>query len=160
MNHLFVAAIALIAAVYPGTQPDRQPQTVDSVLDALHTAAAEADQDTYFALFTDDAVFLGTDATERWTIDQFREFAMPYFQRESAWTYKPVERHIMFDDPDNPRTAWFDELLENDAYGLCRGTGVLRRIDDRWRIAHYSLSFTIPNESAADVVRAVRAHQD
>lgn len=159
MIRLIFPAI-VVAATFSAAPNGDQHQAVDAVLDSLHSAAAQADEEVYFALFTDDAVFLGTDATERWTIDQFRRFAAPYFERESAWTYRPVERHVVLDDKENPRIAWFDELLQNDSYGLCRGTGVLKRIDDRWLIAHYALSFTIPNDAADDVVRAVRAHQE
>ena len=44
------------------------------------------------------------------------------------------------------RTAWFDEQLENEWYGACRGTGVLQRRDGEWRIEQYNLSIPLPNE--------------
>ena len=40
--------------------------------------------------------------------------------------------------------------------GETRGSGVLTRSGGRWRIAHYVLSFAIPNEVAQEVVEAVR----
>lgn len=53
--------------------------------------------------------------------------------------------------------AWFDEQLSSAAYGKCRGTGVLRRIDRRWRIAQYNLTIPIPNAIAKGVVGQIRA---
>jgi hypothetical protein len=47
--------------------------------------------------------------------------------------------------------------LNNAKYGTCRGSGVLRKIGDDWRIAHYNLSFTIPNDAAADVVTLIKS---
>lgn len=54
-------------------------------------------------------------------------------------------------------TAWFDELLANDAYGTCRGSGVLLLTESGWRIAQYNLSIPIPNELAAKIVAVIRA---
>lgn len=132
---------------------DERPK-VEQTIDAWHDAAARGDFHAYFSRMTRDAVFLGTDATERWTRPEFEAFARPYFDGVEAWTYRPRDRHLMF-SPDG-RTGWFDELLDHDRYGELRGTGVLRR-DERgaWRIAHYSLTFTIPNDAAAEVVRVV-----
>tara|TARA_B110000483_G_scaffold211308_1_gene258968 strand:+ start:254 stop:532 length:279 start_codon:yes stop_codon:yes gene_type:complete len=92
------------------------------VLDQLHLAAAEADGDVYFNLFADDAVFLGTDATERWPIAAFKAFATPYFES----TYVSTERNINVSK--DGLHASFDELLDSKSYGLCRGTGVLRLV--------------------------------
>jgi ketosteroid isomerase-like protein len=36
------------------------------LLDSWHKAAAEAKFDAYFDKMTEDAVFIGTDATENW----------------------------------------------------------------------------------------------
>ena len=50
------------------------------VLDDWHLAAAQADEARYFGHFAENAVFLGTDATERWTKAEFRVWASPYFK--------------------------------------------------------------------------------
>ena len=42
-----------------------------------HRAAAEADGEVYFSLMADDAIYLGTDASERWTLAEFKAFADP-----------------------------------------------------------------------------------
>lgn len=131
---------------------------VDRVLDAWHDAAAHGDFDAYFACMTEDAVFLGTDPDERWVGRGFREFARPYFNGVEAWTYHPFERRIMIEPSLEHRVAWFDEKLENATYGECRGTGVVvREPDGHWRIAHYSLTFPVPNDIAKDVTERIRA---
>ena len=88
-------------------------------------------------------------------MDAFRVFAEPYFDGVEAWTYHPVSRSVAF-GPDGA-VAWFDELLDNASYGRVRGSGVLLREDGRWRVAQYVLSFTVPNDAAADVVDRIRA---
>ena len=127
---------------------------IEVVLNTLHQAAATADEEIYFSLFTPEAIFLGTDATERWTIDEFRAFALPYFDGESAWTYEPVDRNVTLLPGD--RTAFFDEILSQEKYGECRGSGVLRKIGSEWRIAQYHLTFPIPNEIAAPITQFIQ----
>lgn len=131
---------------------------IDPTLDAWHRAASTGDFDAYFSRMTPDAVFLGTDATERWTRAEFEAFARPYFDGVEAWTYTPVSRHIGA-DPARPGVAWFDELLTNAKYGTCRGSGVVVIHDGRWKIAHYSLTFPIPNALATGITAEIRAHE-
>jgi hypothetical protein len=38
----------------------------------------------YFDKMTEDAVFIGTDATENWGKPVFQEFAKPYFDKGKA----------------------------------------------------------------------------
>ena len=127
------------------------------VLDQLHDAAAKADGVRYFNLFAPNAVFLGTDATERWPIDEFRTYAMKRFETGIGWTYHVRERHVYLDDDAN--TAWFDEVLHNDKYGECRGTGVLVKLAGAWKIVQYNLTIPIPNEIALDVVEMIRRQE-
>jgi len=126
------------------------------LLDRFHDAAAKADEDRYFACFEPGALFLGTDAGERWTIEEFKAFAIPYFQGESAWIYTPVKRTINVSQ--DGAYAWFDEQLDSASYGRCRGTGLLHRTGDQWRIAQYHLSIPIPNDVAGAVVKLIREH--
>ena len=124
---------------------------IDALLDAVHLAAAEGREDDYFALYTPDAVFLGTDATERWSRDEFRAWAHPHFEDGHGWTLQKVRRTIILDDDGTH--AWFDEDLFSDGLGPLRGSGVVVRTPDGWRLAHYNLALTIPND-AIDAVRA------
>jgi uncharacterized protein (TIGR02246 family) len=154
MRHTTPALLVflLVAAVGPAAEPD-PAVAVDAVLTAFHTAASEADGELYFSLLADDAVYIGTDASERWTVAEFRAFAEPYFSAGHGWTYTATSRHIVI-GPDGA-TAWFDELLSNQAYGATRGTGVLVRTDDGWRIAQYHLTIPVPNELARQVVAMI-----
>lgn len=130
-----------------------QNNDIDSVsktLDLWHQAAAEAKLDTYLSLMTPDAVFLGTDATEMWNLKEFGAFAKPYFDKGKSWNFKPLERHVYFNAAKD--MAWFDELLDTQMK-ICRGSGVLRLEDGQWKIAHYVLSMTIPNEKSDAVVK-------
>ena len=54
---------------------------------------------------------------------------------------------VQVDIASDGLTAWFDETVENEHYGACRGTGVLRRDGDEWRIAQYNLTIPVPTSS-------------
>ncbi|MFO1077240.1 MAG: nuclear transport factor 2 family protein [Planctomycetota bacterium] len=136
-------------------EPDGAAGEVAHALDRFHDAAAKGDEDVYFALLPDDAVFLGTDGTERWTGAGFRKFALPYFRRGPAWIYVPTARHVAVLPGGD--VATFDEMLDNEAYGECRGSGVLARRDGRWVVLQYNLSVPIPNDLARAFVARIRA---
>ena len=123
---------------------------INSTLDAWHKAAAEANYNDYFNLMTDNAVFIGTDATENWNKTNFRAFAKPFFDKGKAWNFTVLERHIYFDKTG--KMAWFDELL-NTQMKICRGSGVLVKKGTEWKIQHYVLSMTIPNDNTNEVVK-------
>ena len=148
-----VLLVCGLAAV--STLASEDADAVASVLDDFHDAASAADEERYFAHFTPEAVFLGTDATERWMVPQFRKYAHPHFAEGRGWTYVVIERHVMLSS--DGELAWFDEKLRNEKYGVTRGTGVLQRTGQGWKIAHYSLTFLVPNEKARAVVAAIRA---
>jgi predicted ester cyclase/ketosteroid isomerase-like protein len=129
-------------------------QMVAATLNTLHQAAADADYEAYSSVFADDAVFLGTDATERWTRDEFMRFAKPYFDQGRGWTYVMTERHVSV--AADGATAWFDERLDNASYGETRGSGVLIMESGEWKISQYNLTIPIPNELAGEVVDRIR----
>ena len=129
------------------------PEEVGIILDAFHRAAAESKFEDYVALMSDQMVFLGTDGTERWQGQAFRDFARPYFDSGEGWTYIAGERHVTL-SPDG-QIAWFDEALENAKLGRCRGSGVLVKRDDQWRIAQYNLSIPVPNSLAEGLVAGI-----
>lgn len=144
------AAFALSASLMQAS--DDPSVTAGVVLDRMHEAASRADGPAYFDLFTPNARFIGTDATERWSLAEFRAYATPFFSRGKGWTYRPHDRVATLAPGDCRCIVWFDELLDNDAYGLTRGSGVLRLTDDGWKIEQYVLSFTVPNDKAKGVV--------
>ena len=136
------------------------PETdVEAVIDRMHQAASRADGQDYFNQFTPDARFIGTDATERWSLTAFRAYAEPYFARGRGWTYVPRERTVTIAPIGCRCVAWFDEILDNESYGQVRGSGVLSLTDDGWKIEQYVLSFTVPNDRADDVVAAIKSEE-
>ena len=134
-----------------------QIKAVNIILDGFHVAASEADGERYFGYFHPEAVFIGTDKNERWPLQEFKEFAEPYFSQGKGWTYVPGERHVMFSE--DGLTAWFDEQLVNEKYGHTRGSGALIKVGAKWKVTQYVLSFPIPNEVAGQVVGIVQAHE-
>jgi ketosteroid isomerase-like protein len=124
---------------------------VSALLDDWHLAAAQADEGRYFGHLAEGAVFLGTDATERWTKPAFQAWAHPIFQRGKAWSFRATRRAITLSK--DGRTAWFDEDLDTPNLGPARGSGVLSREKDRWLIQQYHLCVPIPNA----LMKAVRA---
>lgn len=135
---------------------DAESKLIDTILNDLHDAASKADGPRYFALFADDAVFLGTDATERWTIAEFRDYAQKRFDTGTGWTYRPTERHVFFGPSGD--TAWFDERVISEKYGECRGTGALVKREGRWLITQYNLLVPVPNDLLPSVADMIREH--
>ncbi|MDE3245831.1 MAG: nuclear transport factor 2 family protein [Acidobacteriota bacterium] len=131
-------------------------QSPEAVLDAWHLAAARADADAYFGLMAPGAVFLGTDATERWTKEEFRAYAEPYFKKGKAWTFKALKRQVAYSSDGN--TAWFDEDLDTANLGPARGSGVLVKQGRTWRIVQYNLSVPIPNPLMQQVKKEIQEH--
>ena len=148
-----LAAVPLSAQEAVGGQAGVRGE-VSATLDALHEAASEADFDRYFSLYAGEAVFLGTDATERWTREEFMDYTRARFDTGTGWTYHMLERHIAI--APGGRTAWFDERLENANLGETRGSGVLVMEDGGWKIAQYNLTIPIPNEMAREVAQRIR----
>lgn len=157
-----IVAMLFISLAVPGTlraQEARSIASIDSTLNKLHQAASKADGRLYFSLFADDAVFIGTDASERWTLKQFRDYAEARFRKGTGWTYKPRSRHIVISDVPCRCVAWFDELLDSESYGTSRGTGVLVRQNGSWKIAQYALTYPIPNDLAKGMTAEIRSFE-
>jgi len=129
-------------------------EQANNALDKFHQAAAKADFDSYFALFADDGIYMGTDAGERWTKTQFKTYVKPYFAKGIGWLYQPTARHIS--PTSNDSIVMFDELLENSSYGQCRGSGVLIKTADGWKILQYNLSIPVPNDISGTIVGKIK----
>jgi len=128
----------------------KQKGIISATLDSFNIAAAHSDFNGYFKFFTDSAIFIGTDATEKWNKTQFMKWAKPYFDRKATWNFKAIKRDIYFNkDPD---IAWFDELL-NTQMKICRGSGVMVKQNGGWKIEQYVLSMTIPNNTVSDILK-------
>jgi len=140
-----------------GAEEITEKQAVASILDQFHQAAADANADKYLGLLHNEAVFLGTDASERWTKEQFTQFVQPYFTQGKGWSYVSKQRNINLLTKNS--IAFFDELLHNKHYGTCRGTGLLIKTNQGWKISQYSLSLPVPNDIAKDIVKVVKTYE-
>jgi beta-lactamase class D len=155
-NFLFIIpALFFFLLVSAQTIPEKPDDDstrsqLDAVLEKWHRDAAEGNHAEYIGAMTSDGVFIGTDATERWSTGEFSAWCKPHFDRKKTWDFKTVSRNI--DIADNGLAAWFDELLDTKM-GLCRGSGVLVKKEGKWKIAQYVLSATIPN----DIMKKVTA---
>ncbi len=126
-----------------------EKDSINFLLDSWHRAAADADFDAYFDKMTSKGVFIGTDATENWQNDAFRSFSKPYFDKGKAWSFIAVERNVYLNETKD--FAWFDELLDTQMK-ICRGSGVLRKVNGKWKIAHYVLSIAVPNDNVGQLI--------
>jgi ketosteroid isomerase-like protein len=136
---------------------NKETANINTTLDAWHKAASMANFNDYMNVLTDDALYIGTDASENWNKTAFMAFAKPYFDKGKAWSFTALERHIYFDA--SGKTVWFDELL-NTQMKICRGSGVLIKIGDNWKIKHYVLSMTIPNDNTDEVIKTKAPIED
>jgi len=137
---------------------NNENKVVSDVLDNLHKYASQANGELYFDLFNDNAIFFGTDAKERWDKKAFQDYALERFNIGDGWTYYPISRNIYFNVDKN--TAWFDEELKNEKYGVFRGTGVLTKQNNVWKINQYNLLLPIPNELLIKYSKEIKTFLD
>jgi len=155
---MFLALTLLLFSFTSYTNDENKEQEqINSVLNNWHKAAADANAKLYFEALTEDAIFIGTDATENWNKKEFEAFAKPYFDKGKAWDFKPLERHIYLSK--DQKTAWFDELLDT-WMKVCRGSGVMVKVGNEWKIQHYVLSMTVPNDNTNEVIKIKASIED
>jgi len=154
MRYIFAALLLMVSC---SLMANNDVKSVNDVLDSLHDSASKAQFDSYFSLYHEDAVFIGTDASEVWSKEAFKAYAKPHFDKGNGWTYHPRDRHVYFSP--NKDVAWFDELLDNKKLGETRGTGVLVKEGDIWLISQYHLTIPIPNQIAGAVAEQIKALQ-
>ena len=105
----------------------------------------------------DQRVGLSGPSEENWNKKAFESFAKPYFDKGKAWSFTALERHIYFSQ--DGKIAWFDELL-NTQMKICRGSGILVKVKNTWKIKHYVLSMTIPNDNTNEVAKTKAPIED
>ena len=147
---ILLFCILLLGSKSFSQNTDSDKKKINTTLDSWHKAATNTEFDNYFSYMTTNGVFIGTDATENWQLDAFKAFSKPYFDKGKAWDFKCLQRNIYFDKTQN--TAWFDELLDTQMK-ICRGSGVLIKEGKNWKIAHYVLSMTVPNDNLDEVIK-------
>ncbi len=124
---------------------------INKSMDTWHELAANADQ-RFFDFMAPNSIYIGTDASERWTKQAFVKFATPYFERGKAWSFKALERNVYLSSDE--KTGWFEELLDT-WMGECRASGVLEKTDQGWLLSHYQLSVTVPNEKVKEFLKLI-----
>ncbi|MFZ4927861.1 nuclear transport factor 2 family protein [Chryseobacterium sp. Mn2064] len=152
---LFFGFSLLSAQSNKGFQKEKTE--ISTMLDAFNVAAAKADYNTYFDFFADQSTFIGTDATEVWNKKEFMVWAKPHFDKKKTWNFKALKRNIYFSN--DGKLAWFDELLDTQMK-ICRGSGVVEKINGTWKVKQYVLSMTIPNDVVDKVVAEKTALED
>ena len=147
---ILFASIAMFSCSSHQVSTSSEKEKINSILNNWHKAAAEAKFDDYFNLLSEESIYIGTDATENWNKKEFQNFAKPYFDKGKAWSFKAIERNIYFSK--DQKMIWFDELLDTQMK-ICRGSGIMILENNQWKIKHYVLSMTIPNDNVDEVVK-------
>ncbi|MEO5968123.1 MAG: nuclear transport factor 2 family protein [Ferruginibacter sp.] len=147
----------------PTAEKDNNKSVVQSkleigeMLDEFNLAAANSEFDKYFNFFSEDGHFIGTDATENWDKKTFMNFSKPFFDKKKTWNFKSIQRNIYVSEDCN--IAWFDELL-NTWMKICRGSGVVVKENNQWKIKQYVLSATVPNTQIDSVIKLKTLEED
>jgi ketosteroid isomerase-like protein len=150
---LFILMVSCEKSVPNLPDSEKQKQIIESFLNEWHLAASQANYANYFDKMAENSVFIGTDASEIWTKKQFENYSKPHFDNRKAWDFKALERNIYINETGN--FAWFDENLQTNR-GTFRGSGVLEKTENNWKLKHYVLSVPIPNDDMKEVVKITR----
>ena len=150
---LILFSFALLSCAQNNQSQQSDIAAINKVLDGYHQAAANGVWDTYFGLMSADGVFIGTDASERWIKQEFRQ----YSSGSNGWVYTPQQRNINI-TPDG-LSAWFDEALLSQSYGSSRGSGVLIRTAAGWKISQYHLTLPIPNGMVRGITDQIKEYE-
>jgi hypothetical protein len=150
---LILFSFALLSCAQNNQSQQSDIAAINKVLDGYHQAAANGEWDTYFGLMSGDGVFIGTDASERWVKQEFRQ----YSSGSNGWVYTPQQRNINI-TPDG-LSAWFDEALLSQSYGSSRGSGVLIRTSAGWKISQYHLTLPIPNGMVRGITDQIKEYE-
>ncbi|WP_208296285.1 nuclear transport factor 2 family protein [Telluria antibiotica] len=155
MKSLILACCLFLAQLAHAATDPVLVQQVNAFVDGWHDDAAHARM-RYFDKMAPDGVYIGTDRSELWRRDAFREWGRKYFEgRQAAWVFHPTRRNV-YATPDGT-VIWFDELLDTENMGHCMASGVIRRTEAGFEIVHYQLSLAVPNEVAKQVLGIVTA---
>ena len=125
LSRIDLLALLPLTGCYSCTLREDPQRAANHRLDAFHDAAAHANFNAYFDCFTTDAVFLGTDATERWDPAAFRAYAHPHFAKGKAWSFRNVYRDdfqgkFLADYQDAAYARRYTELVANPGVAVSR----------------------------------------
>ncbi|MDQ0594640.1 ketosteroid isomerase-like protein [Chryseobacterium ginsenosidimutans] len=146
---LLMIGVAEISAQSKNGEFGKEKIEIGKLLDDFNVAAAKADFNAYFNFYAEESTFIGTDATEIWDKQAFMVWAKPYFDKKKTWNFTSLKRNIYFSR--DGKLAWFDELLDTQMK-ICRGSGVVEKLNGQWKVKQYVLSVTVPNDVVDKVV--------
>lgn len=152
LNYFLLFLLCSYTTIIAQTIPKKgtnQKASINKLINNWHKAASDANFDNYFNAMDKNSVFVGTDANEVWNKKTFKNFSKPFFDKGKAWSFKTLQRNIYLHSSLN--IAWFDETLQT-WMGICRGSGVVEKTNNIWKIKHYVLSVTVPNEDIKPIV--------
>ncbi len=150
-SSLIILVFILFSSCSPNkTNKKEVTKHIDSILNTWHKDAKNANFNAFFNRIHHDGIYIGTDASEIWSKQEFASYAKPYFDDKKTWNFTALKRNIHFSKDYN--TIWFDEILDT-WMGTCRGSGILEKENKNWLIKHYVLSTTIPNDAMDSVIK-------
>lgn len=118
-------------------------QSIQRVLTAHLEAVATKNVDLLRNSFTPYALFVGTDDSERWSLDHLANILAG---TKNGWDMTACTSRTIQPTPLAGMVTFFETIV-HEKYGPLRGSGLLvRGTDWEWRIAQYVLSFSVPNE--------------
>jgi len=85
LTGIIVMSLIITTVFGQANRRDEGVKEINSFLDNWHGMAAVGDS-TYFDFFDEDSFYLGTDSKEVWSLQEFKDYAMPSFRRGSAWS--------------------------------------------------------------------------
>jgi len=151
---LALPLVACASLTGGSTPPPEEAQAeVGAVLEDFLLAKAEGDEQRYFGHMAPDAILFGTDAQERFTVGELREFMKLYFEQGERWGTHIADQNVFV--CESGRMAWFDQLLVSERFGEMRCSGVLRKQTDGWKIVQNNVAFVVPNELALDLIQRI-----
>jgi hypothetical protein len=151
-----LTTLVLVTAACQAAPSDAEfTARVNAFVNAWHDDAAHA-RPAFFDKIASDGIYIGTDKTERWGREAFREWAKPAFARPTAWAFTPLHRNVRF-SPDRS-FIWFDEQVRS-SMGILQATGVVRPTASSFEIVHYQLSIAVPNEAIPQVTGTIKAFE-
>ncbi|MCS3869115.1 hypothetical protein J3D55_002031 [Chryseobacterium ginsenosidimutans] len=145
----FILCFLSFTTILSQSKFEKEKIEIGKMLDGFNIAAAKADFNAYFNYYADESTFIGTDATEVWDKKEFMIWGKPHFDKKKTWNFTSLKRNIYFSK--DGKLAWFDELLDTQMK-ICRGSGVVEKINGAWKVKQYVLSMTIPNDVSDKVV--------
>lgn len=154
--YLFAIAFSLTGLSFTNVQVASSNKEFDEIIDAWHHAAATGDSVGFFSRMTEDALYLGTDETERWTRTTMGKDLGKFFNGKKAWHFIAYNR--IYTALDDKNTILFDESLKT-WMGPCKSTGMMRKVKGKWLISYYNLNVAVSNAVVQNYLKLLKEEE-